>query len=98
LGLKWRHYCATLVPGGAITLYLDGQEVATAPAGAISYAGLGQNSRIATHGNGNASYDLAGIVDDVRIYDRALKFEEAYRLYRGGRVNGVRITKWVETR
>jgi hypothetical protein len=98
LGVKWRHLAATFTTGGTIAVYIDGQQAATLAAGSISYSGLGQNTRIATHGNGGSSYDLSGVVDDVRIYDRALATDEMYRLYRGGRINGLRVLSWVEVR
>jgi hypothetical protein len=98
LGVKWRHVAASFTAGGTLAVYIDGQEAVNIPATVISYAGLGQDTRIATHGNANAAYDLAGVVDDVRIYDRGLSADETYRLYRGSRVNGVRILNWVEIR
>jgi hypothetical protein len=96
IGLKWHHVAATFTQSGAMKLYVDGLEVASTPVGSISYAGLGQNTRIATHGNSGTTYDYAGTIDDVRVYDRGLGPAEVFRLYQGSRLNGLRIIKWVE--
>ncbi len=97
-GTGWHHVAAVLYRSGLLSLYVDGVEVGSAAAGPISYAALGANTRIAAHANGSIDYDLDGAVDDVRIFNRAMLPEDVYRIYRGSRTNGVRITAWSETR
>lgn len=94
----WHHYTAVLSPVGTITLYVDGYEAASAAAGPVSYLGLGANTRIASHGNGQSTYDFDGRIDDVRVYNRALPPEEVFQIYDGSRLRGVRILSWIETR
>jgi hypothetical protein len=69
-----------------------------AASGAISYTGQGANTRVASHANGFTNVDLTGRVDDVRIFNRPLKPDEVFQLYRGSRINGIKILTWVETR
>jgi hypothetical protein len=95
----WRHVAAVLLGGNTLKVYVDGIEVAsTATSGAISYSGRGANSRIATHGNSLTTADLVGRVDEVKVYNRALPPDEIYQLYRGSRINGIKILQWVEAR
>ncbi len=95
----WHHFAAVLRENDSLKLYVDGNEAATlALSGAISYAGLGANTRIASHGNGGTNSDLDGRVDDVRIFNRAMQPDEVFQLYRGTRIDGIRILQWVEAR
>ncbi|MGY8871988.1 MAG: LamG-like jellyroll fold domain-containing protein, partial [Pseudomonadales bacterium] len=58
------------------TLYLDGAAVATATfTSSISYT-QGTDTFIGNHGNGLADYDIEGLIDDARIYARALSADE----------------------
>jgi hypothetical protein len=98
LGTQWRHYAAAVEANGMIRLYIDGYEAASMPAASMTYSGLGAKTRMASHANGSSLYDYSGVLDDVRIYNRALQADEAYQLYRGSRVNGVKILQWVEVR
>ncbi len=53
--------------------YVDGVEEGTgSDTSSISYSGLGSNTFIGRHGNGQTSFDFDGAIDDVRVYDRAL--------------------------
>ncbi len=95
----WHHYAAVFDETGDYKLYIDGNEaVAGALAGGISYSGLGANTRIGSHGNGQTTYDFDGRIDDVRIFKRPLTAEEVYQLYRRTRINGIKILQWVEAR
>ncbi|MCC6494495.1 MAG: hypothetical protein IT424_15910 [Pirellulales bacterium] len=98
VGSDWRHYAAVFESSGMMRLYVDGYDAGSVAVGSISYAGLGTKTRIASHGNGSALFDYSGLIDDVRIYNRALQADEAYRLYRGTRINGLKILQWVEVR
>lgn len=99
LSTGWHHFAAVLRAGDTLKLYIDGNEAASVPVnGSISYSGLGSNTRMASHGNAGTTTDLTGRMDDVRVYDRAIKPEEVFQLYRGSRINGIKVLKWVETR
>lgn len=102
-GAGWRHLAAVFNDDAdTFKLYLNGVEVGSyATSQSISYAGLGGNTVIGRHGNGQTSYDFNGKIDDVRIYTRALCPAEILDIYNDGAgagVRGVRILKWVETR
>ena len=99
LNAGWHHFVAVLDGGSTLKLYIDGVEVAsTAASGAISYSGQGSNTRLASHGNGGTTLDLTGRIDDVRVFNRAMKATEVSALYNGTKPPGVRILSWVETR
>jgi hypothetical protein len=99
LNTGWHHFAAVLDGGVTLKLYIDGNEAAsTAASGAISYTGQGANTRVASHGHSATNVDLVGRVDDVRVYNRVMKPEEVFQLYRGSRINGLKILRWVEVR
>jgi hypothetical protein len=99
LNTSWHHFAAVLDGGSTLKLYVDGVEAAsTAASGAISYTGQGSNTRVASHANSSTNVDLTGRVDDVRVFNRAMTPTEVYYLYRGSRINGIKILKWIETR
>lgn len=82
---QWNHIAATVDNiSGDYVVYVNGVALATE---------LGQNLVTTTGGtadlwigaSNNALYDTAGLIDDVRIYDRALFSQEVAELYRRGR-------------
>jgi hypothetical protein len=76
-GTDW-HYVAYSVDttNHVQVLYLDGTAVATTHySGAIAWAG-GANSFIGKHGNGGTTYDFNGMIDEARVYSRALTAAE----------------------
>jgi hypothetical protein len=80
-GTNWHHFAYVFSPGSQ-KMYVDGTVVATTSySDAISYAGFGQNTMIGKHGNGEAAYDFKGLIDDLRVYDRALSAAEISQLY-----------------
>jgi hypothetical protein len=98
-GMGWRHYAVVLTQGSSLKLYVNGVEAASiAVSAAVSWPGQGQNTRFASHGNGQTNFDFNGAMDDVRIYNRAMPPSEVYQLYRGSRPPGVRILTWTESR
>ncbi|HYO24314.1 MAG TPA: LamG domain-containing protein [Lacipirellulaceae bacterium] len=99
LNTGWHHFAAVLDAGSTLKLYIDGvQAGSTATSGTIAYTGRGSNTRVATHGWTATNADLTGRIDDVRVFNRALKPDEVFQLYRGSRIPGIKILKWVETR
>jgi hypothetical protein len=87
---QW-HFVGFVYDGGVYRLYLDGNDIASSTGGdhstIISYEGIG---------GFNGDYLLRswyGIIDDVRIYDRALSAEEILALYKGIITVGLDITR-----
>ncbi len=81
-GMGWHHVAYTFDDAGNVQkLYLDGVEVASvAETASISYT-QGANSFIGMHGNSGLHQDYTGMIDDVRIYERALTDSEIANLF-----------------
>jgi hypothetical protein len=83
---EWRnhwHHCAIAYNNqqGCRSIFIDGVLVNQKTAPKLPFMGLGT---IASHtwGSGTArSYRLVGLIDEVRIYNRALSFNEIQQLY-----------------
>jgi hypothetical protein len=87
-GKGWHHF-AYVIGNNTQTLYVDGVAAAsTTYTNAISYAGLGSNTTIGCHGNGNVNFDLNGIIDDVRVYSKALSQANISSIMAGGEPAG----------
>lgn len=102
-GVGWRHVAAVFNDDADVfKLYVNGVEVGShSTTQSISYTGLGANTVIGRHGNGQTIFDFTGKIDDVRVYTRALCPAEILDIYNDGTgagFQGVRILKWVETR
>ncbi|MDX2494931.1 MAG: DUF4347 domain-containing protein, partial [Desulfuromusa sp.] len=76
-GDGWHHVAYSVDDTNNIhTIYFDGVAVASATTTtSIAYTN-GANSYIGAHGELSPQWDLIGLVDDVRIYDRALSAAE----------------------
>ncbi len=85
-GTGWHHIVYVMDDANNIQkVYVDGAEKgSTAYTQSISYPGLGSNTFIGRHGNGVDGYDFNGLVDDVRVYNRALSNQEVQNLYNNG--------------
>jgi hypothetical protein len=80
-GTGW-HYFTYTFQSDVQTVYVDGQNVAaTSYSGSISYSG--STTMLGQHGGGGLHF-LNGLMDDVRIYNRALSADEIKRLYKIG--------------
>ncbi|MEO6452650.1 MAG: DUF2341 domain-containing protein [Ginsengibacter sp.] len=68
-GTGWHYLSYTFNDAGNVQVfYVDGvQKVSTALTGSISYAGLGTNTYIGSHANGNTNFDFNGDIDEVRV-------------------------------
>lgn len=94
---KWLHVAA-VGTGNSLTLYINGHEVAS---GGTSTADYGSNTEVFKVGEGvmeSSGGNFDGHVDDIRVFHRALCPNEIYKLYKGGRPDGVRIVNWLEAR
>jgi len=75
---RWHHVCGVF-DNGVLTIYIDGQPEPSAVGGTVMGSGntrfgfIGANSEATTfNGARGAGNPVTGLVDDVRIYDRAL--------------------------
>lgn len=83
-----RPYMVTMTKAGnAITLYLDGKQVATATTGSVG--GSGANT-LGIGGYGASGYFVRGEMSDVRVYDRNIGAAEILNLYQGTKPNLLR--------
>ncbi|MCP5421404.1 MAG: cadherin domain-containing protein [Chromatiaceae bacterium] len=80
-GDGWHHVAFTLDEAtDTQTLYLDGVAVSqTNNTQSISWA-LGTDTYVGKHGNGDTQWDYSGLMDDARIYTRALTASELQSL------------------
>lgn len=75
----WTHVTATY-DGSMIQLYINGSEVASAPhSGGLPYS----TADLVIGGQANDANYFEGLIDEVRIYDRALTAEEVMDLFNG---------------
>ncbi len=78
-------------------IYVDGVLQATDSfIGTTTWTGLGEHTYLGRHGNSGLTKDFTGLLDDVRIYNRAIVPAEVRTLYYGQEVFGPRIVKWIE--
>lgn len=75
----WHHYAAAY-DGTTLVLYVDGQEVAQSP---LTGRVVRSPDREVCVGKNPWGASLAGDVDEVHVYDRALSAEEVRALYQG---------------
>src|SRR5690606_23056284 len=63
----WRHIVYTRTSGSQ-RIYVDGALVGSSSTfGSVTYTGMGANTIIGRHGNGNTSMDFVGRIDEVRV-------------------------------
>lgn len=79
---KWHHLVGTRIKGGAMSLYLDGAIQGTTTDNTSSTTKNGEPVFIGARGN--YASPMNGLIDDVRIYSRALSSDEVRLLYNGG--------------
>ncbi|MCA9240645.1 MAG: LamG domain-containing protein [Planctomycetales bacterium] len=87
---------------GEIKLYLNGElkETVTFTAGETSWDYGSNLWRIGVSypGFGDWGHPCDGVIDDARLYNRALGDDEVLKLYQAGQPQGLRILQWVEAR
>lgn len=93
-GTAWHHFVYVIDDVNNIQkIYVDGVERgSTAYTQSISYAGLGSNTFIGRHGNGIGNYDFYGVIDDVRVYSKALSDQEVQELYNAFATSNITAT------
>ncbi len=69
LGQGLRHVAYTVNPGDSNQqIFVDGTAIVTTThSDALVWTGLGANTHIGRHGNGSASFDFGGLIDEVRF-------------------------------
>jgi RHS repeat-associated protein len=85
-GTGWHFFAASFDDANNLfKLYIDGELAAsTTVTSSISWSGLGSNTVIGRHGNGNTHFDFKGVIDDVGVYDYALTADQVAELYESG--------------
>ena len=85
-GAGWHHFVYVIDTGNnSQSVYIDGVVMGTtAHTQSPLYVGLGSNTFIGKHGNGISTYDFNGLIDEVRVYNRALSNQEVQNLYNNG--------------
>ncbi len=92
--IAWQHLAFVWSSGGTLTLYING-ELDTPTAAAHPLAGSISGIDRFTLGIGTKNQEWEGLIDDVRIYGRALCGEELTGLSGSGH-GKIRIKRWVE--
>jgi len=106
---KWSHIVGTFDADKGLVVYIDGKAVATLPVkGRLDYA-EGMNLQIARNHkkmlmnpkvlvrpevNFPTSYSFDGLIDELKIYNRALSAEEIEKAYRTDKPGGPPSLKW----
>lgn len=80
-GQGWNHVAATFDDSNdLVTLYLNGEKVTSfQTTDTIDWtvdANTSANTKIGTHGLGSPGFEFQGMIDDTRIYDRAISADE----------------------
>jgi hypothetical protein len=85
-GAGWHHVVYVIdASNNSQNVYIDGVVMgSTVHTQSLSYSELGSNTFIGKHGNGISNYDFNGLIDDVRVYNRALSNQEVQNLYNNG--------------
>jgi type II secretory pathway pseudopilin PulG len=82
-GTGWHHFAYVANPASSSEiLYVDGvQQASSVSSTPIFYSGAGTDTYIGTHGHGAGGFHFNGIIDEVRIYSRALSAVEVSAIY-----------------
>ena len=90
---QWHHVAATW-DGTTALLYVDG--VLDNSPGSTLVAPIGTDSRALYLGGQSGGDYFTGTLDDVRLYNHALGADEIAQIEGIGKLDGVRVLKWVE--
>lgn len=75
VGTGWHLITLTVnMEPNVLTLFIDGEEVVsrTDLDATIMYNGVGRNTYIGKHGNGQSDFNFIGMIDEVRVYNAAM--------------------------
>ena len=80
----WNHYVAVFTPSVSLEIYKNGVSIGQNTTGIplAQYVSNGRDLHIGERGNNDTRFN--GIIDDVRIYNRALSASEVKQLYMQG--------------
>lgn len=78
----WNHYVISHAVGGTVILYKNGVQIGTATVPLP--VNVTRSSNYIGRSNWPADTNYAGLMDDIRIYNRAISGSEALQLYNGG--------------
>jgi hypothetical protein len=100
--MQWSHIAATFDPGTGLALYINGQDAGRLPlSGHLEDHGgafqIGRNLEplpAAASRNIPASYSFDGIIDELKIYTRALDAGEIKAAYESSRPSGPPALTW----
>ncbi len=77
LGTGWRHVAVTIdTASQQMTVFIDGSAIETTVAPAAIEYDNSPDTYIGRSGDGGAGFDFDGLIDEVRIYSRALSVDE----------------------
>ena len=79
----WHHACAVSISSSLRRLYLDGREEVTGTSDVTPTAS--DDTNIGRFGDSSPSHYNSGLIDEVRIYNRALSENEIRQLYLQGK-------------
>ncbi len=79
---QWFQLAVTISSNGALTMYVNGTNMPMSGPG-TAVQGVSEDFRIGASSGGGCSYEYVwnGLIDDVRIYNRALSNSEVLALY-----------------
>ena len=78
---EWVHVCAEVI-GGGHQYYINGEDAGTGGSG-ISLPGAGDSATVLIGDARDGSREFAGMMDDVRIYNRGLALEDVLEAMKG---------------
>jgi hypothetical protein len=92
LNNQWHHIAAVNSLDGMV-VYFDGNEICSNGDGNAIVYDQGNTFFVGRHGNGQQNWDYQGLIDDVRVYGRALQANEVQDLFGGTRPAEV-VLQW----
>ena len=91
IGGKWHHILAVIAPSGGMAMYLDGVLESDTDISSEATDSRNEVTNIGVFGDSNNRY-FNGVIDDIRIYNRALSAAEISALYTEGGWTGTDVT------
>lgn len=92
----WKHYCFTQdVASSTAKLYIDGQLINSS--NAVNITNVTRTSNFIAHSNWSWDIDFKGLMDEVKLYNRALTAAEVTALYQQGTTPNITSISPTET-